>query len=156
LEDYFDASLYAEMGDCSTGEWPPELIRNHLCALESQKRVYAMVRETREEFDFFLFMRPDVFVETPIDVTWFSTDHEIVIKDDRHYEGYNDLFAIVRASHAAHYACRIDGIAEFRRTHGRIVAEKYLAHVIKRYFHKVRFVKFIVRIVRPSLSTTQI
>ena len=107
---------------------------NHLCALESQKRVYNMVNESGEEFDFIIFIRPDVQILNPFDINILNAHFDIIIPSYDHHEGLNDRFAILHFNNTRNYACRIDEIKEFRKNNGRIVSEKYVKFIIDKYY----------------------
>ena len=56
---YFYKHIYETKGHSRKGEWLPYLVKNHLCALESQKRALKMVENENEHFDYVIFIRPD-------------------------------------------------------------------------------------------------
>jgi hypothetical protein len=122
---------------------------NHLCALESQKRVHQMVNNTGEDFDFIIFVRPDVQINNKFDVNILNTDFDIIIPNSDHNEGYNDRFAILPFKNSSNYACRINEIINFRKNHGRIVSEKYVKFIINKYYSKLKFINFSMKIIRP-------
>lgn len=150
FSDYFDRELYDTYGGDTPHEWRPQLIMNHLCALESQKRVYKMVNETGDNFDFIIFIRPDVQILNRLDINIFNNEFDIIIPSYDHYEGFNDRFAILPLNNASNYACRIDEIKEFRKNNGRIVSEKYVKFIIDKYYKKLKFIDFKMKIVRPN------
>lgn len=151
FENYFNEELYNTYGgDNINYEWRPQLIKNHLCALESQKRVYNMVIEKSNKYDFIIFIRPDVELFNNFNIKWFNLSYDITILNYEHYEGYNDRFAIIPFNKAAKYAERIEEIIEFRKTNGRIVSEKYVKFIIDKYYNNVNFVDFFMKIIRPS------
>ena len=148
--DYFDKELYDKYGGDTDHEWRPQLIMNHLCALESQKRVYQMAKETNEQFDYIIFIRPDVEILNRFDTSIFNAKFDIIIPNYDHHEGLNDRFAIIPFKYASNYACRIDEIKDFRKNNGRIVSEKYVKFIINKYYNNVLFVNFYMKIVRPN------
>jgi hypothetical protein len=150
FSDYFNKDLYNKYGGDTNNEWRPQLIMNHLCALESQKRVYKMVIDSNKQFDYILFVRPDVNIMNKFDVSVLNTDFDIIIPNYDHHEGYNDRFAILPFNKASEYSCRIDEIVEFRKTNGRIVSEKYVKYIINKYYNKLKFIGFYMKIVRPD------
>lgn len=152
FSDYFNKELYDKYGD-SPHEWNPQLIINHLCALESQKRVYNMVNDSGEEFDFIIFIRPDVQITNEFDVNILTNDFDIIIPNYAHNEGYNDRFAILPFNKTLKYACRIDEIIDFRKNHGRIVSEKYVKFIINKYYKNIKFINFNMKIIRPDGNT---
>jgi len=149
FENYFNKDLFDKYGD-SPYEWIPGLIRNHLCALESQKRCYHMVLESNNSYDYILYIRPDVEITTPFDVNWLSSEFDITIPSYDHYEGLNDRFAIIPFDKAEKYSTRIDEIIEFRQKRGRIVSEKYVKYIVDNYYPNVQYIDFMMKIIRPN------
>jgi len=150
FSDYFDKKIFDEHGGDTHHEWHPELIRNQLCALESQKRVTNKVIETNEKFDYVIYIRPDVKINTEFSIDFLEmAPTEIAIPNDDHNEGYNDRFAIVAFNSCSFYGKRIDEIKEFRKNHGRIVSEKFVKHILLKYFTRIIFIPFKFSIVRP-------
>ena len=150
FSDYFDRELYNKYGGDTHHEWRPQLIMNHLCALESQKRVYKMVNVSGEKFDYVIFIRPDVEILNTIDINILNFSFDIIIPSYDHHEGLNDRFAILPFNNASNYASRIDEIKEFRKTNGRIVSEKYVKFIINKYYKNLKFIDFYMKIVRPD------
>ena len=132
-------------------EWLPFLIRNHLCSLESQKRVTKMVIDSAKKYTFVLYIRPDVEFHNDFPISIFSSlkPKHIAIPDFDHYEGYNDRGAIMRIEDCTLYANRIDEIKEFRKHHGRIVSEKYAKFIVDKYFRMIPM-QFRFTIIRPK------
>ena len=151
FSDYFYEDLYKIYGGDTDYEWRPELIRNHLCALESQKRVTNMCLESEKKYDIVIYIRPDLEIYTPFSADWLNSidSDNIGLTNDRHFDGYNDKFAIVSYDKCKYYGCRIDEIIEFRKNNGRIVSEKYTKYIISKYFKNVHFFVFTMMIVRP-------
>jgi hypothetical protein len=147
---YFNKELYDTYGDNPQYEWKPQLIRNHLCALESQKRVYKLVLEDDASFDFLMFIRPDVAIANEFNINWLKQDFDIMIPNTDHNEGLNDRFAIMPFNKSFKYSTRIDEIIEYRKNNGRIVSEKYIKYIIDKYYSKLKFINFIMTIIRPN------
>ena len=157
FNDYFDQELYDKYGGDTHHEWRPRLIINHLCALESQKRCFEMVRKTNINFDYVIFIRPDVEISNKINMEWLNITFDIIVPNYEFNEGVNDKFAIIPFDIAHHYANRIDELADFRKNHGRIVSEKYVQFIIIKYYKCVHLINFYIKIVRPdSLDTNNI
>lgn len=128
-----DFSKYYYQGE---REWVPQLILNHLCALESQKRCTNLCLESGNKYDYIMFLRPDALITKRFpaeDIQDFS-DNTIIITNFNHWEGWNDQFAILRPEAVIPYSHRIDNIAEFRKTNGRIVSEKYVKFVVDKHY----------------------
>lgn len=147
--DYFSNELYETYGGDTPHEWKPQLIKNHLCALESQKRVFRMVSQTDERFDYVVFLRPDVLITNDFCVDQLAGDFDILLPSYDHFEGYNDRFAVLPLRLCPLYANRIDEIKDFRKHHGRIVSEKYVKFIVEKYFQKVSLIDFQMTIQRP-------
>ena len=137
-------------------EWHPYMVRNHLCALESTKRVTQMVLDSSKSssegtFDYVMYLRPDVEIQSDF-LSKYLTDmkpNEISFINRNFYEGYSDTFALICSlEHAIHYGMRIDKIKEFRKTQGRITGEKYSKYIADKYFNKVHFIDFEFEIIR--------
>ena len=151
FSNYFNQELFDKYGGDSPHEWRPQLIKNHLCALESQKRVTDMVLSCGNTYDYIIYIRPDVMLLTPfiVDCLPHVLSGTIIIPNDDHHEGLNDRFAIVCYNDCSYYGKRIDEIINFRKTNGRIVSEKYVKFIIKKYFKKLLFINFKFIIIRP-------
>lgn len=145
LQDYYNPREY---------EWEPQLILNHLCALESQKRSTELCLNVGKTYDYVMFLRPDALINTRLPVeSIFTKDFskkQIVIANFEHWEGYNDRFAILPYDLVKPYSHRIDDIIEFRRTHGRIVSEKYVKHVVNKHYSTVKLIDFHFDLLRPD------
>jgi hypothetical protein len=152
FSDYFNKELYNKYGADAYHEWEPLLIRNYLCALESQKRVTNMVlnNNNNNRYDFIIYIRPDVMIYTPFNINFLNINHKsISIPNYDHYSGYNDKFAIININECSNYGKRIDEIIEFKKTHGAIVSEKYTKFIIDKYFENINFIDFKFEIIRP-------
>lgn len=148
--DYFYEDLYRMYGE--QAEWRPQLILNHLCALESQRRVYNMVVEesTRKKYDFIMFIRPDMLLLNEFNVDWLNSSYDITVLGYENWSGINDRFAIIPFEKAGKYAERIMEIKEFRKTNGRIVSEKYVKYIVDKYYSTVGQINFLMKLVRPD------
>ena len=149
--DYFSQELFDKYGGDTPHEWRPGLIKNHLCALESQKRVTEMVLNNNKHYDYVIYVRPDVMISNLFDIKWLELEEKtIAIPNDEHHEGLNDRFAIVRYNDCCYYGKRINEIIDFRKHNGRIVSEKYVKFIINKYYKNVIFVNFKFTITRPK------
>jgi len=150
FSDYFKKELFDRYGGDTEFEWRPQLLLNHLCALESQKRVYNMVVNAKKDYDFIIFMRPDVDLISIFDVNWLNCDFDIILNDYDDFDGFNDRFAILPFNNAAKYAERIDEAKEYRKDNYRISAERYLKFIVDKYYSKPIFVHLNTKIIRPN------
>jgi hypothetical protein len=135
-------------------EWLPFLIKNHLCALESQKRCADLCRESGVEYDYVMFLRPDAqpTKRLPVEQIFNSEfeDNTIIIPNYNHWEGYNDQFAILKFSDFSWYSDRVEGLEEFRKTNGRIVSEKYVKYVVEKNGYTPKQIDFHFDLLRPN------
>jgi hypothetical protein len=155
MSKFFYKHIHENIGQNGKGEWIPELVQNHLCALESQKRVFSMVCDTSEKYDMVIMVRPDALIENPLDILQITSFFEeypsgISVPLFGKHEGYNDQFAIMKFENAHIYCNRVDEIADFRKNHGRIVSEKYVKYICDNYFEKINFIHFNFKLVRPG------
>jgi hypothetical protein len=129
-------------------EWLEGLVKNHICALESMKRSFAMVDET---YDMVIIIRPDAEFKTnlPIDKILEHKDKASIPNFD-HWEGYNDRFACMNYKNAYIYANRLDELIEYRKNHGRIVSEKCLKFILDKNNIPVNLIEFPFCLIRPS------
>lgn len=125
------------------GEWIPQLLKNHLCALESLKRVYKLIEDCESNYDYILCIRPDGELNSKIDINFFKdlSDNEIAVPNNERYNGYCDRLALGKSKYMKYYMMRIDEAPEFRRTKHRIDAESYCRYVIDKYA-KVKFIHY--------------
>jgi hypothetical protein len=147
FDDYFYRDIWEQKGESKEGEWIPELVQNHLCALESIKRGYQLVKQDGNRFRYVMFVRPDCFFHDPLPFPAMGSN--VILPKQDAYEGYNDRFAVVPSEYADIYASRLDGLKDFRQTQGRIVSEKYLKYVLDTHEVPLQFVSFRFDLVRP-------
>ena len=125
------------------GEWIPQLLKNHLCALESLKRVYKLIEDSKINYDYILCIRPDGLLNNKIDINFFKdlSENEIAVPNNEKYNGYCDQLAIGKVEYMKYYMMRIDEAPEFRKTKYRIDAESYCRYIIDKYA-KVKFIHY--------------
>ena len=153
MDLYFYKEVFTKKGQCGNGEWLPSLVKNHICALESMKRVLTMVETSmvgENKFKFIMFIRPDVmFINDLNYMVIMDNPHTICIPNFDHNEGFNDRFAIMNLKNALLYGKRIDELAIFRKYNGSIVSETYLKYIINKYKIDVTLFDIKFNIIRP-------
>jgi hypothetical protein len=147
LADFMNDNLY---GDEKNSELRSYSIRNHLCALESQKRVYKMVTNTMQPYDYILYIRPDAMIYQPFDVNCINDNFDFITLNQDHFERICDRFALIPFDKSYYYSTRINEIADFRKKYGRIVSEKYANYIVKKYYTNVKCIDFHMKIIRPD------
>ena len=146
MDNYFYKDVFLEKGQCGDGEWFPNMVKNHICMLESQKRGLKLLEGYMEKgytFNNIIYLRMDLMLEEkiPIDEIILNTN-KIHIPNHSNYEGFNDQIAIMNYNNACIYGKRIIELADFRKTNGRIVGEKYLKYIIDKYHIPVNAISF--------------
>lgn len=153
MDNFFYKDVWNTKGHSTQGEWLAGLVRNHICSLESMKRGIEMVEGCMINgvtFKYIMFIRPDVEIKTILPLeNILSNEDKIIIPNFEHYEGYNDRFAIMNYNNACIYGKRINELADFRKTHGRIISEKYVKYIIDKYKLQVKFIEFKFDLIRP-------
>jgi hypothetical protein len=97
-----------------------------------------------------MFIRPDITIHNDLPLYTILVNHDrIQIPNHSHFEGIQDQVAILNYEHACIYGRRIDELAEFRKNHGKIVAEKYCKFIISKYNMVVNDLDFQYVITRP-------
>jgi hypothetical protein len=137
-------------------EWDKVLLKNHICALGSERRVYEMMKESGDTFKYVIAIRPDSeFTKPlPLDKIFPLKELDFVISDHRHYEGYNDRFMITTYDNSHIYLRRLDEMKEGRKKNGRITAEKFLKYIFRTHNINVRKIDFPFNLIRPDGKTS--
>jgi hypothetical protein len=153
MDTYFYKHIWEQKGESPDGEWLPRMVSNHLCMLESQKRAFSMVNRHVEKGDTFthiLLIRPDITIYTDLPVHTILAQHDKVhIPNHSHHGGANDQLAILNYEDARMYANRIDEIADYRKTQGRIAGETYCKFILNKYKMNINEIDFKYCITRP-------
>lgn len=140
------------------GEWLPQLVHNHVCALESLRRLTKLVREAAN-YDLVMYVRPDVRIDMPLEANWLrvlqsantlSNLSVIALPNYDHHHGLNDKFAIMHWKDCEKYGSRLSGMADYRKNVGFITSEIYLKHVVSTSFDDVIEIPFRFTIIRPT------
>jgi hypothetical protein len=137
-----------------SSEWlfKPQLIQNHICALESQRRVFQMAEETGIHYDAYIVIRPDAFFTSDIDIKPLQSIEEgvVYLPDWDHWLGYNDRFAFGSKEVIRIYTHRLRDLAEFRQTRGPITSEKCMKLTIEKYNLRASMLSVRFDIYRPK------
>uniref|UniRef100_A0A6C0F873 Glycosyltransferase n=1 Tax=viral metagenome TaxID=1070528 RepID=A0A6C0F873_9ZZZZ len=135
-------------------EWVKELLVNHICALESQMRVYNMMINDQNTFNNVIIIRPDSKFNTPLPINNILPlkEKEFMISDYRHYEGLNDRFCICSKEDSHIYMCRLKQMKDYRKIKSRITAESYLQYILNSNNCDIKKIKWNFDLVRPDGS----
>lgn len=153
-QDYFTKKAY------KNEVWGnPNIMLNYICALESQKRVTDMVIESKNPYDWVIYVRPDAELldDLPINQIRNLRDRDILIPDFDHWTGYNDRFAVLTFNTAPLYGKRIHGLLNFKNmmhfhnhSYQFITSERYVKYICEIHHLNVIFVNFRFNLIRPA------
>jgi hypothetical protein len=105
--------------------------------------------EKGNTFKYVIFSRMDIMIRTDLPINdIISKDDKIQIPGFDHFEGYNDRFAVMKYEYSSLYGNRMKDLKDYRRTTGRIVAEKCLKHTLDSNNIKINQIPFYFDIVR--------
>jgi hypothetical protein len=155
FSQYFYEDIYKKYGVARThgqrGEWIPQLLRNHLCALESLKRSYTLAENSKTKYKYVMFMRPDVLINNKFnvaDIVNLRENNLLTINCDE-FNGINDKWALTNFKTGSLYAKRIDDAVEYRKKGKRISSEIFLKYILNKYEIVHGYSKFSFRLIRP-------
>ena len=80
-------------------------VDNFLCAMYSKKRIGQMVENSGEEFEYIVYLRPDMKYHTKFDVRYFShaNQYTVCTPDFHLFPNLNDRFCILTTSNLKKY-----------------------------------------------------
>ena len=85
----------------------PEVLRNHLCSLESLRRVHHLAVSSGFVFTHAVFLRPDAWISTDLPLHALPPPGKVVLPSRGNTGGWNDQFAMLHAHTAPVYARRV-------------------------------------------------
>jgi len=152
FSDYFNEELFNKYGGLGTQEWYPQMIKNYICGLESQRRVSQMVLNKNKTYDFIIYMRPDIEIKNPFPVDIFSkmTPYDISIPNHGNFDGCNAIIAVISFQTMEDFSNKINELVEYRKYQGRIVAEKFVEYIYHKYYDKIYFIDLGYTVIRPD------
>jgi len=129
----------------SYNEWHPLHLIRSLMGYESIKRVTKMVLESGIEYDYVLYIRPDLEITTDFEIDLLDKmkkDSIIVLSyqwgsSDDDYRNINDVFAVVPLKNVMGWGYRIDDAPLYRSTVGRLAVETFVGWITKRYYKDI-------------------
>ncbi len=154
FSDYHYDDVWKTHGDSRQPghEWHPTMVLNHICLMEAMRRSTNLCFSYGKEYDYILYMRPDVNVPKAFSVSCLDTigKNDAAVLNYKHFEGYNTNVVILPFKKCRPFADRIYEAAEFRKTQGRLVTEKYTKYILDKYYDSVRQIVFPVERVRSN------
>jgi len=123
-----------------------ETFKNYILAMKSQKKVTEMFLEKKEDFDYVIYLRPDVNFLDKFNVNWFDLckDNCIITPKFDKYGGINDRFAIMKKDLVKIYGCRIDILIDKLS----LSSERRLLWIFEKYKIKNIDINFIFQRIR--------
>ena len=111
-----------------------------------------MAEDSGKNYNAFIVIRPDAYFVSDIDIAALTTvaHNTLYVPDWMWFEGYNDRLAFGCKEVIYHYTHRVKDFPEFRRTKGRIVAEKYLKLMVEKYGFQINPISVRFRLCRPD------
>jgi len=125
-------------------------VDNFICAMYSKNELVKMIQESNEEFDYIIFLRPDVKYLHPLNIKYLNhvTDNKICIPHFCIFYNFNDRFAITNMNSYKIYGTLFNELLEYSKTN-QLHSEKYQSYLLHQakikfilipfYFNRVRF-----------------
>ena len=131
---------------------------NHILYLWSQKQLTDMVKKNGR-YTHMIFCRPDVLYQTPLDISWFSSN-KVLFPNFGIYSGINDRFAIGQSEQMMVYGSRFLHALAYSKKNP-LASEKFLFDTLKK--NKIeteqidfQFVRVRANAEKSGLDITQI
>ena len=108
---------------------------NFICAMYSKKQLGVMVKESNINFDYIVYLRPDVRYITPIDQRYFHATHQntICTPNFHLFPKLNDRLAIITSSNLKTYSEMFDEMYEYSRIYP-LHSERFQYNIITHRF----------------------
>jgi hypothetical protein len=124
-----DMSLYNEIDGVEYTKWPPFLLSNYVCCLESIMRSFKLVEEVvnkGDRFKYVLFIRPDIEILNEIPLKEILYNNINFPDSNRFHNGYSCAYVILNYENACIYGKNITKLEEYRKNYGEIISEKHV------------------------------
>jgi hypothetical protein len=133
----------------STGSAPFSTLDNHIRALWSLHQVTKLWVNSGVEYTKILYVRPDVFFTTPLQIVWIlhKQQNTVYIPEFQNYYGCNDRFAIGSPCSMKYYGSRFTEALSYSKTkplHSEaflfdsMSSKGYMFHTIPILFKRIR------------------
>jgi len=108
---------------------------NFVCAMYSKKQLGIMVKNSGEQFDYIVYLRPDVRFLNNIDIRYFHNTHQnIICTPNFHlFPQLNDRFAILKPCNLKTYSELFNEMYEYSRIFP-LHSERFQYNIITRRF----------------------
>ena len=146
FHEYFNLETYIDNNGDSKYEWHPWLVKNCVYSLESKKRVTQLMQDSNNQYDYCIYIQPDLTIVSPLNTKLFdSIDNKTICVFDYNNgtnawgNGINDKFAIMKYTNVTPYGCMIDDAKEYRRSIGRLAGEHYMYYIVNKYYTNIKY-----------------
>jgi len=115
---------------------------NFICAMYSKRQLGIMVNDSNIDFDYVIYLRPDLHYITPFDIRYFSiTNKYNVCTPNFHlFPKLNDRFCILHASNLDKYSGMFNYMYEYSRIHP-LHSERFQYYIMTQQFKwSVRYI----------------
>jgi len=132
-------------------------VDNFVCAMYSKKQLGIMVKDSKIDFDYIVYLRPDVNFLTSFDIRYFSIvkKNTICTPNFHLFPKLNDRFCILKPNNLEKYSRLFDCMYEFS-TIFPLHSEKFQHHVMTRnYKWIIKYVSFLFNRVRYNGNELQ-
>jgi len=125
-------------------------VDNFICAMYSKQQLIKMISASKQQFDYVIFLRPDVKYKNPINTALFNhvRDHTICIPNFALYYQFNDRFAITNMTTYKLYGSIFADLLEYSKQYS-LHSEQCQSRILQRtpmrlvyipiFFNRVRF-----------------
>ena len=150
FSEYWHKHIYDIYGGAWLQEWFPDRVKRHMYGIESQRRVTQMCIDSKIEYEYVIYLRPDLEIldDIPIDLIRSLSENSILLLnyETEVYEniifGVNDKFACMPFSKCAKYGLRIHEAKEYRKNGNRLAPEHFLGYIVQKYFTNLIYTEF--------------
>jgi len=129
-------NYYKKLGQWTGGEtakYVKQLIKNMVLALYSKKQITLIFEKEKDNYDFAIIMRPDMFLDDKINIKHIMeqlNENNIIIPKKGWFRGCNDQFVISKPKNIIYYGTLFDDLQPYSEKKS-IVSEVYLYDKLK-------------------------
>lgn len=110
---------------------------NLICALYSQYQVTKLLENSKEQFDYVWFLRPDVIFKEELPLRWLNwvNNNKFIVPIFGSHKGINDRMAILKYELALKYGKRFNRLEEYciDLKNNKVSSERFLKWVMIDY-----------------------
>jgi hypothetical protein len=127
-------------------------VDNFLCAMYSKKQLGKMVENCEEEFDYIIYLRPDVKYYTYFDIKYFTlvNKYSVCTPNFHLFPKLNDRLCILSKDNLNKYYSLFDKMYEYSLNHS-LHSERFQHYIISKiYKWSIRYIPFYFNRVRAN------